>query len=404
LDSSVLRLDTFRFYTKKCLTFGMSNGTKVKQKKPNMELKFSKIVDREKKKIDMFVYGALGDTSGEVNGHYFAQELNWVGRNYDEITIRINCEGGDVLHGLSIISEMMISPAFIIASVDGVAASMGAVLLAAADKVVMNDYAKVMIHSPYYVDENGDAVKNLTDKAKKGLNSIKDILMNLLKKRGIADARVTELMKADSWFSADEALTEKLVDEVVSTGRKTELVALEPLKLVAKLKNEFKPNIKKMEKVIAKLNGLGVQLAADATEDQVVAAMVGLQIGGSEKPAAKLVDQLIAVGKKTGAITEGETGNEAKFRRLAETDMELFVDLLGIEKLTTTPAPKATPAPQARMSTLIAEAKNNPQPKVEGEKDFAWYEKNDPKALARIEQTEPEKFAKLKAADDAKYE
>jgi ATP-dependent Clp endopeptidase proteolytic subunit ClpP len=369
-----------------------------------MELKFSKIVDREKKKVDMFIYGCLGEAAGEVNGHYFAQELNWVGRNYDEITVRINCEGGDVLHGLSIISEMMISPAYIIASVDGVAASMGAVLLAAADKVKMNDYAKVMIHSPYYVDENGDAIKNLTDKAKKGLNSIKEILNNLLAKRGITAERIAELMKTDSWFSADEALTEKLVDEIVSTGRKAELVAIEPMKLVAKLKQENNSNFTSMKKVIAKLNGLGLQLAEDANEDQVVAAMDQLPTGSSEKPAAKLVDQLIAVGKKTGAITEGETGNEAKFRKLADTDMELFVDMLGIDKLTTTPAPKATPAPQARMSELIAQAKQNPQAAAAGEKDFAWYEKNDPKALARMEQTDPEKFAKLKAADDARYE
>lgn len=370
-----------------------------------MDLKYSKIVDREKKKIEMFVYGALGDAGGEVNGHLFAQELNWAGRNYDEITMRINCEGGDVLHGLSMISEMMVSPAYIIARVDGVAASMGAVLLVAADKVVINDYAKVMVHSPYYVDENGDVKKTLSDKAKKGLNSIKDILMNLLKKRGITDARVVELMKTDSWFSADEALTEKLVDEVIATGRKSELVALEPLKLVAKLKQENNDSIFiSMKKVIAKLNGFGLQLAEDANEDQVVAAMVGLQIGGSEKPAQKLVNTLIAIGKKTGAVTEGETGNETKFRKLADTDMELFVDMLGIDQLTTTPAPKATPAPQARMSDLIAQAKASAGSPAADVKDFAWYEKNDSKALAKMEQLEPEKFAKLQAADTAKYQ
>lgn len=365
-----------------------------------MELSFSKIVNRELKKAEMFLYGNLGDESskGEINGHYFAQELNWLGRNCDEITIRVNCEGGDVLHGLSVVSEMMASKAYIIASVDGIAASMGAVILAAADKVVMNDYARVMIHSPYYVDENGDAVSKLSEKQKKGLSNIKDVLAKLLGKRGIAPERIGELMKTDSWFDAETALAEKMVDEIITTGKKKELAAFEPLKLVAKINSEH--NFKSMKKVIAKLNAFGVQLAEDATEDQVVVALDSLP-KGEAKPAAKLVDQLIAVGKKTGVITEGEGGNEAKFRKLAETDLDLFVDMLNIDKLVTAPAPRAT----ARVSDILekAAAARTATATAGDEKTFGWYEKNDPRALARMEAVEPEKFAKLKAADDAIY-
>lgn len=283
-----------------------------------MELKFSKIVNRELKKVDMYLYGPIGSDEGEVNGHYFAQEMAWVGRNYDEITIRLNCEGGDVLHGLSIISEMMVSKAYIIVSVDGVAASMGAVLLVAADKVVMNDYARVMIHSPYYVDKDGAAFSKLSDKQKKGLNNIKEILCNLLGKRGISTDRITELMKTDSWFSAEEAKAEKLVDEIITTGRKSELVALEPLKLVAKLVEEnknVKPKNLSMKKIAARFG-----LAEDSSEEVILAKMAEKE----KDEADKAVDQLVKMGRQLKTVDDK---NEEKVRRLAKADFELASEM-----------------------------------------------------------------------------
>jgi ATP-dependent Clp endopeptidase proteolytic subunit ClpP len=373
---------------------------KKKQPGEKMELKYSKILNRERRIVEMMLYGELGDDSakGEINGHYFARELNWLAKEYDEIKIRINSNGGSVTHGLSIVSEMMASTAFIHVHIDGIAASMAAVLLPAADRVTMNDYAKIMIHSPYYVDENGEAVKNLSAKDKKSLAMLKDTLKTLLSKRGMNEDTINTTMRTDTWFTADEAQTGNLVDEVVVTGKKRELAALEPLKLVAKINSEH--NFKNMKKVIAKLNTIGVQLAEDATEDQVVVALDSLP-KGEAKPAEKLVNQLIAVGKKTGVITDGDGGNEAKFRKLAETDLDLFVDMLNIDKLVTAPAPKAT----ARVSEILEKAAAAKTAVAAGdEKTFGWYEKNDPRALARMEAVEPEKFAKLKAADDAKYE
>lgn len=284
-----------------------------------MELKYSKVVNRELKKTEMFLYGPLGDQAKEIDGHYFAQEMHWLGRNYDEITVRINSEGGDVLHGLSIVSEMMASKAYVIAKVDGVAASMSAVLLVAADKVVMNDYARVMIHSPYYVDEKGDAVSKLTEKEKKGLANIKDILNTLLGKRGIETTRIVELMKTDSWFDAESALAEKLVDEINVTGRKAELVALEPAKLVAALSKENIQfninNLKSMKRIAVKFG-----LAEDASEEVILAKVAEVENAGT----TKMVDQLVSMGRTLGTVTDE---NVEKVKRLAKADFELAAEM-----------------------------------------------------------------------------
>lgn len=385
--------------------------TKVKQKKSNMELKFSKISNRKESIVDMFIYDLLGikdeETGRYFDGNDFARELRWVGQNYDQVNVHLNCEGGLVSHGLSIKAAFADVPAKIVTINDGVCASMGTMLLMNGDEVEVKDYAKTMFHMAYLIDENGKRVEKVSAKQQEGLDMANDTLFRLIKKRGKTDEEArTIITPIDKWFTPEDLKANGLVDRIIDTGRKKELAELEPMKLVAKLKQENKDsNFISMKKVIAKLNGFGLQLAEDANEDQVVAAMVSLQIGGSDKPAAKLVDQLIAVGKRTGAVTEGATGNEAKFRKLADTDMELFVDLLGIDQLTTPSAPKTASAPQARMSDLIAQARNNPQTSANADaKDFAWYEKNDSKALAKMEQMEPEKFAKLQAADMAKYE
>lgn len=340
----------------------------------------------------MLLYGELGES---INGHDFARELNWLGREYDEITVRVNCNGGSVSQGLSIVSEMMASPAFIIAKVDGVAASMAAVILAAADKVVMNDYAKVMIHSPYYLAEDGSKSTKLSAKDQKALKMLKSTLAELLAKRGIEQDEINRLMRTDSWFTAEEAKEAKIADEVIATGRKKELAALEPLKLVAKIQTEksiFK--IRNMDKILARLG-----LDENATQEQAVEAIDKLEKEDT-KPNTVLVDKLVALGKKSGRVTDK---NEKKVKALAETDMELFCDFIGIDTL----GENKGGDNDERLSALVAKAMKT-SGKAAGvktdERDFAWYEKNDPKALAKMEFENPEKFKELKEADEAKYQ
>lgn len=367
------------------------------------DCRYLKIVSRDKRSVEMLLYGVIGE---DVNGHLFAQELNYLGREYDEIKIRINSEGGSVVQGLSIASEMMNSNAFIIAHVDGVAASMAAALLPAADRVTMNDYAKVMVHSPYYIDEDGQAVKNLSAKDKKGITALKNTLISLLKKRGIADDAVNAMMRTDSWYNADEAVTAKLVDEVITTGKKQTLAAVEPKRLVALVMTEISnqnSDKKSMKKVIASLNLLGASLDENATEDQVTAA-INKVIKPAEpaKVPDKLIDKLLAVGKLAGTVTDK---NEAAFRTLAATNMDLFVDMLDIESVEAPTTEKPATAQTTRLSDAIAAVKKGaPQAVAADEHDFAWYEKNAPQALAKMEVTDPEKFKKLQTADLAKFE
>ncbi len=168
----------------------------------------------------MLLYGELGDAAGEINGHVFAQELAFLAKAYKEVTVRLNSGGGLITHGYSIFSQMVTSSAKIIIQVDGIAASMAAVLLAAADEVHMLDYARVMLHSPYYKSKDSKG-KSLSDADKKVIGLMRDSLVTMLSKRGMerneADAMITT---TDKWLTAEEAITAKIADKIISTGKK----------------------------------------------------------------------------------------------------------------------------------------------------------------------------------------
>ncbi|MFA7466965.1 MAG: Clp protease ClpP [Desulfotomaculaceae bacterium] len=366
-----------------------------------MKLTFSKIVNETKRTTEMMLYGVIGS---EINGHDFARELNWLGQNYDEIRIRVNSDGGSISQGLSIVAEMLASPARIIAQVDGIAASMAAVILAAADRVVINDYAKVMVHSPYYTDDNGEKIKTLSVKDQKGLAMLKDTLVTLLSKRGIDKEEIGKMMRTDSWFTADEALTSKLVDEVIATGRKKELAGLDIKRLVALLKDEVNnSNFLNMKQLIARF-----KLADNADEQAVMNAVDQLETSFKGK-LDKLVNKLIEAGKAAGSITEK---NEAAMKRLAGADIELFVDMLSLDKVEANPAEETETGKKpenkeqnVRLSDVVAQLAAAAKGGNTGtsEKDWDWFQKNDPAGLAAMETKEPEKFKKLQAAYESKF-
>ena len=82
-------------------------------------------VNKEVAKI--FLYGDVGD--GErVDSMRVAQELDQLERDSRNIEVRINSNGGDVFNGIAIYNALKNSKADIKIYVDGVAASISAVI------------------------------------------------------------------------------------------------------------------------------------------------------------------------------------------------------------------------------------------------------------------------------------
>ena len=232
-----------------------------------METSYIDSVNRTAAEAVMHLYGSIGE---KVDGDLFARELASLDSNcdLDLIKIRINSPGGNVFQGMSIVSAILAADTPIHVYVDGIAASMAAVVAVCADKVFMQDFAKLMIHDPAFAGE----IK-LTDKYRKMLGKIRDMLQGVLSRRGNNPEEIAELMAAETWFSASEAKRSRLCDEILTSGR-SGMEALVPDQIFDRINNEYKSQKQtrmKLNKKTADLLGVSAEIDEQALADSVVA-------------------------------------------------------------------------------------------------------------------------------------
>lgn len=132
-----------------------------------------------------------------------------------DISLYINSPGGEVTSGLMIYDTMQYIKPDVVTICMGMAASMGAVLLAAGAigkrKALPN--AEVMIHQP-----SGGAEGQATDItiAAEHIVKMKKRLNNILAKRCGQPLEVIERdTERDNWMDADQALAYGVIDEVM---------------------------------------------------------------------------------------------------------------------------------------------------------------------------------------------
>jgi ATP-dependent protease ClpP protease subunit len=114
---------------------------------------------------DIYLYDAIGEWG--VTAQDFVDALRGVVTG--TITMYVNCEGGEVFDGLAIYEALRRHPANVTAFVDGIAASAASFVVMAADRIVMAERARMMIH-----DAHGIAMGNARD-----MRSMADLLDNL---------------------------------------------------------------------------------------------------------------------------------------------------------------------------------------------------------------------------------
>ncbi len=237
------------------------------------------IIDREKQEATIRLYGTIGE---KIDGDLFAQELASLENRCDLIRLRINSPGGDVTQGLSIVGAMLSMNTPIHVHVDGVAASMAAVIAVCGDKLYMYDFARLMIHDPYFVGAD-----ELSPKMEKQLIRTKEALTRILSRRGKDTAEVERLMSEETWFSAKEAKAAGLCDVIVASRQKA-LMNLAPDELRARIdeRNQSKNNTE-MGKITETAAGL-LGIKAEAPEAEISAAIEALHNAKAEAEKAKI--------------------------------------------------------------------------------------------------------------------
>lgn len=129
-----------------------------------------------------------------------------------DVAIRVNSPGGDVFAAVAITQAMREYSGTITVHVDGYAASAASVIAVASPKVVMAPGSFMMIHKAWTIAlGNSDDFLATAELLEKVDGSIAD---SYAVKSGGETTHFLDLMAAETWFTATEAVAAGLADEV----------------------------------------------------------------------------------------------------------------------------------------------------------------------------------------------
>lgn len=158
---------------------------------------------------EILLYDEIG--SYGIGAGTFAAQLAEI--TASTITLRINSPGGDVFDGLAMYATLQSHPATISTIVDGLAASAASIVALAGTKLAMAENAFLMIHKAWSIAlGNADDFKSqaaVLDKIDGQLAAI------YAKKSGKPLAQIQAAMAAETWYTADEAMSFGLADAVI---------------------------------------------------------------------------------------------------------------------------------------------------------------------------------------------
>ncbi|GHV13615.1 hypothetical protein FACS1894169_01000 [Bacteroidia bacterium] len=342
---------------------------------------------------------------GDNSAQSFIARLNDLdNQGLDVINLHIHCLGGEVLEGIAIYNAIKACKTPVDAYIDGVAASMATIVMLACRKIYMADNAFLMIHAPsgYAFGTSKDLIK--TAKVLKAMEV--NFRAAYVAKTGKTDAEVSVWLDGDNWFSAKEALNEKLIDGIVGAVDAQASVKKEEIKnstttmlyqryaALSTTKNNKSQNSKSImdkEKIIKQF-GL-TSVTVESSEEAIYAA---IEVKMKEKDNAlnaEKTKQITALVDSALAAHKITTAQKDDFVTIGQT--------AGIEALQT-----ALDAikPVLKITDLIKDNDNN-----DGKTDrsnWTWddYQSKDPHALEALEKSDNAEEKKVfQALYDAKY-
>jgi ATP-dependent Clp protease protease subunit len=130
-----------------------------------------------------------------------------------DITVWINSPGGDCVAASQIYSMLMDYKGNVTVKIDGIAASAASVIAMAGTEVLMSPTSLLMIHNPLTV-----AIGNSEEmqKAIAMLGEVKESIINAYElKTGLSRTKLSHLMDAETWLSANKAVELGFADGIL---------------------------------------------------------------------------------------------------------------------------------------------------------------------------------------------
>jgi ATP-dependent protease ClpP protease subunit len=160
----------------------------------------------------IYIYDEIGFWGTSADS--FVEQLNSI--STPKLNVHINSPGGEVFDGVAIHTALMSSKAHVTVYIDGLAASAASFIAMAGDNIVMARHATMMIHDASGLCWGNPAdMRAMMDLLDKLSNNIADIYSL---QAGGTPEEWRERMRAETWYTGQEAFAAGLVDEITTPG------------------------------------------------------------------------------------------------------------------------------------------------------------------------------------------
>jgi ATP-dependent Clp protease protease subunit len=157
----------------------------------------------------VYLYDSIDSYFG-LNAEAFVKDFNAI--TAATIHLRINSPGGDVFDARSIATAIAQHKSDVIAHVDGLAASAASYVAISADRVEMAPGSFLMIHNAWTLAAG--VASELRETAILLQKIDGSLTANYAQKTGKPIDQIERWMAAETWFTAEEAVTEGFADNI----------------------------------------------------------------------------------------------------------------------------------------------------------------------------------------------
>lgn len=368
-------------------------------------------VDKKQKKANMTLTGYVASFNSEnsFNSAKFIKQFNELKAENTHIHIDIiNLYGGSITEGIPVYNHIAETARegkiTITGKIEGLAASMGSIISMGipADNLEMGNMSRIMNHrAKGGAWGTADDVRNSADM----IQGYEDDMISILAERtGMteADVKAKWMDGLDHYIKAPEAKKLGLVGKISKTNLKGKLPKnfATPVEAYNFYETHLVHNYLNTDMELEQELRQALNLGAN---DDVVAAVKKLNTSNETNADYKTkYDALLQANQeKEKAEAEALVNAAIEAKKIDESEKETYMALFAadhenakkvVAKLTATQAPSNSANQQ--LSEMVDGLKNQGG-NTPVEKNYAWYEKNDPQALLDMQENNNEQFMKL---------
>jgi ATP-dependent protease ClpP protease subunit len=357
------------------------------------------LLKKEKGKAVLTIYGYVGGVYLDYRN--VTQAIADITNDgYKQLDFHLHTYGGYVFDGNMIYNALASFAGQIDVYIDGVAASMGSIIMLAGNRIHIAENAFIMIHAP---QGGADGTSEDLEKYAALLRKMeKNFVAKLVERTKKTEDEVKAWLKGDNWFDADDAIAAGLADAKFSPKVKdiTTLDKTDAVALGAKgVYERFAAQITKIQDMNKKelIARYGLTTVTEASTDEQIYAAIDAKLA-AEKTARESAEAKLADTQKKSieasvdaAIAAGKIAKEKRDEYVARGNK------IGLDEL------NAIFADMREYKSVTSQINNGGEGgNTNDRKDWDW-EKYQTEASAELEAMPKKDPAKFKALYKAKY-